>query len=380
MRRKENYTRQVTAAFGLTLAILITFQIYISREPARIATDESRDQLLAVTAGRSLFAKNCTMCHGEEGEGVDGPALNDKTFLASTSNESIFSLVSSGVPGTEMPAWNQVYGGPFTDQQIRQLVAFVRKWEPDAPDRQALAMLGNPVNGLVIFDSTCTVCHGERGLGSERAPALNDPVKLAQLDDSWYEETIAAGRPAQGMPTWGTVLSPEQIRDLVALLRAWGRGETVQLPGPEIYLHEAVHALGHGELEEVEHQLEQAAKVASGDQLQAIEAALEALNIGDTEAVQKALDEAEAIGGAGDTMPGMDMGNTSTQPGEKEVRAALLDLETGVLDSAMAKLKVAQVLAQGDLKEAIEHALEDVNAGKPDEAVAVLKTALGDNQ
>jgi len=320
------------------------------------------------------------MCHGEEGEGVDGPALNDKTFLANTSNESIFSLVSSGVPGTEMPAWNQAYGGPFTDQQISQVVAFIRKWEPDAPDRQALAMQGNPVNGLVIFNSTCTVCHGERGLGSERAPALNDPVKLAQLDDSWYEETIAAGRPAQGMPTWGTVLSPEQIRDLVALLRAWGRGETVQLPGPEIYLHEAVHALGHGELEEVEHQLEQAAKVASGDQLHAIEAALEALNTGDTEAVQKALDEAEAIGGASDMMPGMDMGNTSVQPGEKEVRAALTDLETGIVDSAMAKLNVAQVLAQGDLKEAIEHALEDVNAGKPDEAIAVLKTALGDNQ
>lgn len=379
MRRKENYAPHITAAFGLTLAILASFQIYIWREPMRIASDEAKDKLLAVSVGRSLYAENCTMCHGEEGEGIDGPALNDRTFLAGTDDETIFSLISSGVPGTEMPAWNQAHGGPYTDQQIRQITAYIRHWEGEAPDRQAIAMQGDPVDGLVIFNSTCVVCHDESGVGSERAPALNDPVKLAQFDDSWYRETIAEGRPAQGMPTWGTVLSPEQIQDLVALLRAWERGETVELPGSELYLHEAAHALGHGELEEVEHQLEEAANVASEDLVPFIEDALNALRSGDIAAVQEALENAEAIGSEGEMMPGMEMGETPILPGEKEARAALEDLETGAVEAAKAKLEVAQVLAQGDLKEVIEHALGDLNAGKPDEAAEVLREAFGDN-
>ena len=43
----------------------------------------------------------------------------------------------------------------------------------------------------------------------------------SQFDDAWYKSTIAKGRPANGMPTWGTVLSPSQIADLVAYIDTW---------------------------------------------------------------------------------------------------------------------------------------------------------------
>lgn len=300
MRPRENYTPHVATTLVLTLAILISFQAYIWREPARIAADEKRDELIAVTKGRGLYSQNCAMCHGEEGEGVDGPPLNDKTFLAETSDETIFSLISSGVPGTEMPAWNQAHGGPFTDEQTRQLVAFIRSWEPDAPDRQAIAMAGDPVNGLSIFNSTCIVCHGENGQGSDRAPVLNDPTKLAQFDDAWFVDTITEGRPAKGMPTWGTVLSPVQVRDLVALLRAWERGETVQPPGPEEELAEALHMLGHGDLHAAEHALESAAQGASGELLAAVNGALEAVEAGDDAAAETAIQQALELLGVGD--------------------------------------------------------------------------------
>ena len=299
MRPRENYTPFVAVTLGLTLAIVVSFQIYIFREPARIATDEARDKSQAVDEGKSLFATYCTVCHGKEGEGVDGPPLNDKTFLAQTGNNVIFSVISSGVPATEMPAWNQAHGGPLTDQQVLQIVAFLRNWESTAPDRRAEALKGDPAKGLVIFDSTCFICHGENGRGTDRAQALNDPVKLAQFDDVWYAGTIAEGRPAKGMPTWGTVLSPGQIRDLVALLRAWQRGETVNLPGPVSHLHDAAHALEHGEIADAQHHLEEAVKVASGPQLEAINAALTALKKGDTAAARAAIEKAESLGSGG---------------------------------------------------------------------------------
>jgi cbb3-type cytochrome c oxidase subunit III len=232
MRPKESYTRFIIVLIGFILAILMSFQIYIFREPTRIAADEDHDKSMSVSEGKATFNSFCTVCHGEQGEGLTGPALNDKQFLAETIDPRIFSLISSGIPGTQMPAWNQSHGGPFTDQQVSQLVAFIRNWEPTAPDRHAEALRGNPSKGLVIFTSTCVVCHGAGGRGTDRAPALNDALKLAKFDDAWYINTIAAGRLAKGMPTWGTVLSPSQIRDLVALLRAWQRGETVNLPVP----------------------------------------------------------------------------------------------------------------------------------------------------
>jgi cbb3-type cytochrome c oxidase subunit III len=221
MRPPENYTPHLAAACVFTLAILATFQIYIFREPARTRNDLAYDKAQAVQAGQTLFSKSCAPCHGSEGEGDVGPALNDKQFLNTTADDTIFSLISSGVPGTEMPAWNQSHGGPLTDEDVTQLVAFVRAWEPNAPDRQAVPPVGDASRGGEIYSSICIVCHGENGQGTDRAPALNDPALLSQFDDAWFRDTIMNGRPAQGMPTWGTVLSPKQISDLIALLDTW---------------------------------------------------------------------------------------------------------------------------------------------------------------
>jgi mono/diheme cytochrome c family protein len=65
---------------------------------------------------------------------------------------------------------------------------------------------------------------------------LNDPERLQKLDDAWYRGTIRRGRPDKGMPNWGTVLSPMQINDVVALLAAWREGKTVSANIPLITL------------------------------------------------------------------------------------------------------------------------------------------------
>lgn len=291
MRPNEDYTRFYAVALVLTLAILGSFQIYIVREPGRIAADEEKDAQKAVAAGSTLYAENCTMCHGGDGEGVDGPPLNDSTFLSQTPDETIFSLISSGVPGTEMPAWNQAHGGPFTDEQVREMVAFIRAWESNAPDRQAMAMAGNPVKGLDLYNSTCVTCHGQEGAGTEHAPALNDPDRFASFDDEWFVDTIRSGRPSKGMPTWGTVLSPVQIRDAVALLRAWQRGETVEPISVEEAVAEAMHMLDHGDLPAAELALQKALQNEGvpGEAVALISEVLQAIEAEDSRAASLAM-------------------------------------------------------------------------------------------
>jgi mono/diheme cytochrome c family protein len=247
MRARENYTPYITVAFGLTLAILVSFQAYLIREPGRIQGDEARDKAAAIAAGSSLFDKNCAPCHGSQGEGDIGPALNDKQFLNTAADDTIFSVISSGVPGSQMPAWNQSHGGPMTNENVQDLVAFIRNWEASAPDRRATPVAGDPDRGARIFANVCIVCHGDNGKGTARAPALNDPARLSQLDDAWYRSTITNGRLAQGMPTWGTVLSPGQVNDLIALLDTWRQGGAAQAPAAAADVARPSNAGGPGQ-------------------------------------------------------------------------------------------------------------------------------------
>ncbi len=233
MFRRENYLPLVIVGAGLTLAILVTFQIYLLREPARLQEDSDQDLIAAVEAGRTIYGSQCASCHGEQGEGSIGPALNSKQLLSIASDDLLFGLVRTGVPGTAMPAWSQSFGGPLTDEEIRQAVAFVRSWEPDAEEIGPHQPEPDPLRGAEIFESVCFACHGPQGEGTEIAPALNDAVRLAAFDDDWYRETIAMGRPSRGMPTWGTVLSPGQIDDLVALISLWRAGGSVSAEEPE---------------------------------------------------------------------------------------------------------------------------------------------------
>ena len=118
----------------LMLAMVAVFPLYRTFEPA--ARDEARaDQLVSLQAeGEQIWSVNCASCHGLNGEGGVGPALNSKQFLQASTNDQTTLLVSVGVPGSQMSAYSQDFGGPLTSEQIKSVAVFMRSWEPDAPD------------------------------------------------------------------------------------------------------------------------------------------------------------------------------------------------------------------------------------------------------
>src|SRR6266542_3128415 len=52
--------------------------------------------------------------HGDNGQGVDAPALRSKQFLTGVADDQMHRIVAAGITGTEMPAWWDEFGGPLT--------------------------------------------------------------------------------------------------------------------------------------------------------------------------------------------------------------------------------------------------------------------------
>ncbi len=262
--RTENYERHVWVGLVLTLVIVASLTVAWMREPGRMAGAAEALNKASIRRGRQLYVENCAACHGTRGEGVAAPALNNKTLLAKASDEVLFAIIHAGQPGTTMPAWGQDNGGPLTDEDIRQIVSFIRAWEPNAPEVVEGRFEPSAARGAALFASACFTCHGEDGRGGP-APALNDAQRLRSLDDDWYRQTIASGRPAKGMPTWGTVLSPSQIEDLVALIGAWRAGERV-VPETTVaeLLDSALFTLSQGDADDALFYLRRARSIAFG--------------------------------------------------------------------------------------------------------------------
>jgi len=78
-------------------------------------------------AGRALFEKTCAACHGPEGEGLTAPSLKTSTFVKGASDQAVFDTIAHGRIEKGMPAWSGAAGGVLSDDQIRDLVAFVRE-------------------------------------------------------------------------------------------------------------------------------------------------------------------------------------------------------------------------------------------------------------
>jgi len=264
--QNENYDRYIWIGLGLTLLLVAALGWTWFSEPTRAAEAARTINKMNLTRGRQLYVENCASCHGTRGEGDVGPALNNKLLLKNASNEVLFAIIKAGRPNTVMPAWGQENGGQLTDEDIRDIVAFLRAWEPTAPEVK-VETKPDAVRGATLFAGSCAICHGEEGKGGS-APALNNPARLKSLDDDWYRQTIAKGRPAKGMPTWGTVLAPSQIEDVVALIGAWRKGERV-VPEATVaeMLDAALFSLSQGDAADALFYLRKAKPLAFGPAL-----------------------------------------------------------------------------------------------------------------
>jgi mono/diheme cytochrome c family protein len=85
--------------------------------------------------GAARYASGCALCHGERGEGKEGPALNNRVLLAAASDTYLYETIRRGRRGTSMPSFET---GSTTTQalsppEMESIVAFLRGWEVKTP-------------------------------------------------------------------------------------------------------------------------------------------------------------------------------------------------------------------------------------------------------
>lgn len=130
---RKSLVRWQWVGFVVFFLLVAAFPVYRAVESTRRSDALASQQAALISSGHQLWALNCASCHGVNGEGVDAPALNSQEFLKSVADGQMQGIIAGGIPGTEMPAWWNEYGGPLTDEQIVAIVAYVRSWEKTAP-------------------------------------------------------------------------------------------------------------------------------------------------------------------------------------------------------------------------------------------------------
>jgi mono/diheme cytochrome c family protein len=226
-----------SAILSLVLLTLLAGSLGCDR---KIGPPNDQEELMRpenVASFDRLYKQNCSACHGENGSG--GPALDlaNPKYQALVDDVSLRRWITSGMPGTQMPAFGESAGGFLTPQQVDVLVAGMRaRWDhkgrgtEEMPSYSSTAV-GNVEHGQDNFRVSCSSCHQQ---GQQK---ITDASYLSLVSDQTLRSIVIAGRPDLGHPDWSQVrhgqpLTDRDVSDVIAYLHSL-RSDTPGQPYPE---------------------------------------------------------------------------------------------------------------------------------------------------
>jgi mono/diheme cytochrome c family protein len=210
--------------------------------------------------GKTLYAHNCAVCHGERGQGSTHPFggqvpprdLASPQSRSELSRDRMIASVTNGRPGTAMAAFAERLPPP----DIEAVVDYVRaalmvpaldaisgvrahggrggdiataptpKQAPAAGADMSLPMpnglRGDARKGGAFYNANCATCHGVKGDGKgPRAYFINprprnfaDAGSRTVLSRPVLYAATSMGKLGTEMPAWSKVLTEQEIADV----------------------------------------------------------------------------------------------------------------------------------------------------------------------
>ena len=228
-----------------------------------VAADASR--------GRQVYARICSVCHGDRGSGSMWASANlnppprdfsSPAAKAELTRDRMLAAVAAGRPNTAM----QAYGARLSKEDMEAVVDYIRgafmripeqtanisgtyargapaAEPPKAGDNHAAHghgegagsngsvdmkapmphnLVGNAAAGKKFFDANCATCHGVKGDGQgPRAYFINPKPEVftsaksrAVYNRPTIFDAVSLGRRGTEMPAWDKVLSKQEIADV----------------------------------------------------------------------------------------------------------------------------------------------------------------------
>ncbi len=180
--------------------------------PQRASAAAAAGAAATAEDGKRLFQANCVQCHGDKGDRVPVSPLQSKDFLDSRGDATLVAAVADG-KGV-MPAYGKARGGPFSDDEVRAVVAYMSVYA----GRQTTTLTAG--QGRALYQQGCVNCHGDKGDRIPVAPLSAKPF-IDSRTDAQLAEVISDGRDLMPGVRKGAKqpMTEDQVKSIVAYLR-----------------------------------------------------------------------------------------------------------------------------------------------------------------
>ncbi|MFQ5605137.1 MAG: c-type cytochrome [bacterium] len=194
--------------------LLFSLLILLQGHPEALFSQGQTEAAAALVRGEQIYRGACAPCHGVNGDGK-GPyyeALTPKPrnfttgkfkFRTTSSrsvptDQDLFKTISKGLPGTFMPAWEDLLSEKDRMALVQYIKTFSKRFARSG-DSFELIEVSNEVpysrdsiiKGRKVYrDLECAKCHGDEGRGNgPSAKDLEDewgyPIRPRDLTKSW---------------------------------------------------------------------------------------------------------------------------------------------------------------------------------------------------